>query len=70
MLAVVTEDTDDLEEFCIELGDNLYHDVALGFQYTKGSEWNERKYGGIERAAIDNIDIVHGDCHGKLESIK
>ena len=70
MLAVVTEDTDGLEEFCIKLGDRLYHDVSLGFQYTKGSEWNERKYGGLQRAAIDNIDLVHGNCHGKLVSIK
>ena len=67
-LADITSDTDGLEDYCIELGDQRYDDVSLAFQYIKGSSWNERMYDGLERSVIDNIDISFGKCQGDHSS--
>ena len=57
-------DTDGLENFCIELGEEQYVDVSLVFEYRKGSYWNKNKYHGREEAIIDNIGLTDGECEG------
>ena len=38
--------------------------MTLGFEYVKGGWWNNKQYGGQERAAVDNIGVTYGTCSG------
>ena len=63
-LAYLADDTDGLEDYCIDLGQQRFDDVVLVFRYVKGSKWNENKYSGKDKSAIDNIDVSFGKCPG------
>lgn len=65
-VAYLVDDTDGLEHYCIDLGEQRYDDVYLVFRYVKGSKWNENKYGDKDKSAIDNIDISFGNCPGSV----
>ena len=63
-LTTLSDDTDGLEDVCIDLGDQRYDDVTLGFEYVKGGWWNNKQYGGQERAAVDTVGVTYGTCSG------
>ena len=65
-LITLTDDADGLEHVCIDLGDQRHGDVSLGFEYVKGGWWINKKYGGQERSAVDNVDVTYGTCSGTL----